>query len=192
MKKGIVMLTTVLILMFGTIGCEQSLRFAASQNIKQSAELTNDLARKIYAEGTNSQSPASRQLVQGTQVSLSYIGRPKEPADPEQFETITQHAQVEAEQRPDTFALINSTLDFVIALGILLPTGGVAGVGVSKVIKFAKTAKEKSTALRQIIQGNELFKKDATPEVKKAFAEAQDVKQTSNGTKLIIAETKLT
>lgn len=183
----------VLVLLVLTCGCQQGLglRWEPTENIKESAELTNDLARKVNNEGTEPKSPAGQKLVQGTQALLSYVGRPRVTPDPEQFETVTIQAQADAAQRPDAFQLIDSTLDLAIAIGLLLPTGGAAGIGVSKVIKFAKTAKEKSTALKEIIQGNELFKETAAPEVKQAFAAAQDKKQVSNDTKLIVAAEKL-
>ena len=46
MKKGIVVLGVMLLLMIGAIGCEQAIRFAPSESIKQTAELTHQLARE--------------------------------------------------------------------------------------------------------------------------------------------------
>ena len=184
MKKLIIV--TLACLVFGVIGCEEAFRFAPSESIKQTAELTNQMARKINTEGTGAKSPASRQLVKGTQVALSYIGRPKEVPEPEQFETVSDQAQQDAEQRPDAWQMADSAID--LGIGVCALLGGVYG---SRAVKFLKVARTKSKALQEIVQANELFKETANEQTKKAFAEAQNTKQITNGTKKIVADLKL-
>ena len=188
MKKGIVVLIVMLLLMVGAIGCEQPIRFAPSESIKQTAELTHQLANKINQEGTDAQSPASEKLVKGTYVSLSYTGRPKEPPDSEQFYTIAQQGQDEALERPDPWKVADHLLE--LAIGVVT-VSGVGGAGAVKIVSALKKAKEKSVALKEIIKGNELFKVEAAPEAKEAFGKAHNLAQISNGTKKIVAETKL-
>ena len=190
MKKGIVVLAVMLLLMFGAIGCEQPLRFAPSESIKQTAELTHQLANKINREGTDAQSQASEKLVNGTLVSLSYTGRPKEPPNPEDFDTISQQGQAEALERPDPWRVADHLLE--LAIGVVT-VSGVGGAGAVKIVSSLKKAKEKSVALKEIIKGNELFKDKAAtiPDAKEAFSKAQNLAQLSKGTKKVVAEAKL-
>lgn len=166
-------------------GCD-SLRFAPSQPMKQSAEITFDLAHKVNREGTEPDSQASRQLVQGTQVALSYMGRPKVSADAEQFETVTIEAQTDAESRPDPWQVADAALELGIGVAALL--GGVYG---TRAVGFLQQARAKSKALQEIVAGNELFKKKADPMAKSQFKEAQNVRQVTLATKNIVAQAKL-
>ena len=184
--KKLIVFVVLAFLMFGIVGCEESLRFAPSESIKQTAELTNQMARKINTEGTEAQSPASRKLVKGTQVALSYIGRPKEVPEPEHFETVSDQAQQDAEKRPDAWQMADSAID--LGIGVCALLGGVYG---TRAVKFLKVARTKSKALQEIVKGNELFKETANEQTKQAFAIAQNKKQKTNGTKQIVAEMKL-
>jgi len=188
MKKGIVVLGVMLLLMLGAIGCEQAIRFAPGESIKQTAELTHQLANKINQEGTDAESPASEKLVKGTLVSLSYTGRPKEPPNPEDFDTITQQGQDEALKRPDPWRVADHLIE--LAIGVIT-VSGVGGAGAVKIVSALKKAKEKSVALKEIIKGNEIFKDEAAPDAKEAFGKAQNLAQISNGTRRVVAETKL-
>lgn len=183
MRKLIIVFLAFIV--FCVIGCEEALRFAPSESIKQTAELTNQMARKINTEGTVSQSPTSRQLVKGTQVSLSYIGRPKEVPDPEQFETVSAQAQTDAEKRPDAWEVADSMME--LGIGVCALFSGVAGV---KGVQILKNARAKSKALQEVVAGNELFKKTSESGMAATFATSHNNAQ-SKETKKIVADLKL-
>jgi len=186
MKSLIIAILFCAVLSFFAFGCEETFRLAPTEAIKQSNELTFELAKKIDEQGTDAKSPASQKMVQGTLVSLNYSGRPKEPPDPEQFDTIVQQGQVDAQERPDAWQIADSALE--LGIGIAALFGGVAGM---KGVKLLSEARAKSKALKQIIEGNELFKVTADEKAKKEFAEAQNAKQTLVETKKIVADVKL-
>ena len=71
-----------------------------------------------------------------------------------------------------------------LGIGIAAILGGVYG---SAAIRFLKTSREKSKALREIITGNELFKKQNTDSVT-AFKTAQG--EQSPKTRQIVAQIK--
>lgn len=184
MKKLIVtILAFVVLVLVG--GCEEALRFAPSESIKQTAELTNQMARKINSEGTDAQSPASRQLIKGTQVALSYIGRPKEVPEPEQFDIITAQAQQDAEKRPDAWQMADSAIE--LGIGVCALLGGIYG---TRAVKFLKDARTKSKALQEIVAGNELFKKTSESGMASTFTNSHNSAQ-SKETKKIVADLKL-
>lgn len=185
MKKECI-IVMVVVMVFGCMGCEEPLRFAPSEVIKEASELTHLLARKIESEGTEAHSPASKQLVKGTQANLTYVGRPKVQPDPEQFDTITSQAQSDAEQRPDAWQVADSAMD--LGIGICALLGGVAG---TKGVKALMDARAKSKALQEIVAGNELFKNKGDPNINGAFATAQNEAQ-SKETKQVVAQLKLT
>lgn len=165
-------------------GCN-SLRFSPSEPIKQTAELTNDLATKIDREGTDPGSSASKQLVRGTQVALSYIGRSDQPADPDDFETIVSQGQIDAELRPDVWQVADAALE--LGIGVAGLFGGIGGI---KLAGYFQKAKEKSKALQEVVKGNELFKKTVDQGIRKQFADAQNQTQSTNSTKRIVSEIK--
>ena len=93
---------------------------------------------------------------------ISYFGLPKEFPKAESAEDILQRshwqlARTALEQstaRPDTWQVADSALQ--LAIGICALLGGVYG---SRAVRFLKDARAKSQALKEIIAGNELFKK---------------------------------
>jgi len=60
----------------------------------------------------------------------------------------------ESAQRPDPWRVTDSVLELGIGLGGLL--GGVCG---TRAVRFLRDARAKSKALKEIVAGNELFKK---------------------------------
>ena len=64
-------------------------------------------------------------------------------------------ALAEARQRPDAWDVADGVIDLGIGAAALL--GGVYGV---RAARFLKDARAKSKALREIITGNELFKRE--------------------------------
>jgi hypothetical protein len=76
----------------------------------------------------------------------------------------------------------DSALELGIALAALL-----SGVYGTRVVSFIKNARKKSKALKEIVEGNELFKKNC-PEQVSAFKDSQ--KNQSASTKQIVAQLK--
>lgn len=175
------------LLIFGT-GCE-GLRFEPTEPQKQSAELTQQLAAKVDAEGCQAGSPAAEKLRQGTEASLVYIGRPKAPPDPEAFATITAAASIDADRRPtveDVFEAANTGLSLVAELAILFGIGA-TGFGGKKLIDWITLAREKSKALREIVQGAQIFKErtdDAT------WAQFKTAQKQSPATEQLVTQIK--
>ena len=175
-------------------GCE-SLRFAPSRAQKQNAWLHNRTAI-ITAETARSEN-TSEKLQALTKLSelqsrpfTAYFGLPKEFPQAETAEDIlaqsnwqlARMALTESAERPDAWQLADSA--FELAIGICALLGGVYG---TRAVKFLKDARAKSKALKEIIEGNELFKSNS-PESSSAFKEAQ--KDQSPQTRQIVAETK--
>ena len=187
-RKSLLLITLCLcafVAMF--TGCE-AFRFAPKESQKQSAELTHALAKKVNFEGTAPASPASQQLVTGTMAALSYTGRPAAPPDPGQFDTIAAQANQDALERPDPWQVADSALE--LGIGVCALLGGVYG---TKAVKYMQQAREKSRALQEIVQGNELFKQQVTQENEAAivaFKEAHNQTQKSPSTKRIVTEMK--
>lgn len=179
-KLGILLIATLTLCVFA--GCTDSLRFAPTEPQRQLAELTDAIAVKINTEGTQPLSPASEKLTEGTRAAMLYMGRPKEPPDPAKFETIANQATQDAVQRPDPWQLADSALELGIGISALL--GGVYG---TRAVKYLKVAKQKSAALQEIVQGNELFKAKIPPELMGDFKAEQNNAQ-SLPTKKIVAD----
>lgn len=175
-------------------GCQDSLRFAPSESQKQSAELTHTLAAKINAEGTEPGSPASQRLKEGTQAAVVYMGRPARPPSAEDFDTVAEQANQDAAERPDAWSVADNVFELAIGVSALL--GGVYG---TRAVRCLKQAREKSQALKEIIEGNELFKgkvQSAAGTAKSAEEVLTDFKESQNtsqnvSTRRIIAETKI-
>jgi hypothetical protein len=176
------------------VGCD-SLRFAPNETQKQNAWLHNKTAAMTAElaedEVTSAklQSLANLSEVQ-SQAFVSYCGLPKEFPPAETAEdllsdsslAITQTAISDSSERPDVWELTDAGLELAIAISALI--GGVYG---TKAVAFLKQAKAKSTALKEIIENNELFKK-LNADSAEAFKEAQ--KNQSPETKTIVAELK--
>ena len=172
-------LMVVVALMACGAGCD-SLRLAPSEQQKQNAWLHNRTA--AVAAETAKAEQSSQELQALTQLSelqsrafTSYCGLPKEYP---QAETTTQilgesnwqlanAAVTESTQRPDPWQVADSVLEFGIGISALL--GGVFG---TRAVRFLRDARAKSQALKEIVEGNELFKKQQ-PSQAKAFKSAQ-------------------
>ena len=159
-------------------GCD-SLRFAPSEKQKQNAWLHNRTA--LMAARTARADGASQQLQSLTELSelqsrafTSYFGLPREfpQADaPQQIlsepnRRLAQTAIAESVKRPDPWDVADSVLE--LGVGICAVLGGVCG---TRAIGYLKQARDKSRALREIVTGNELFKK-SNAEAATAFKEA--------------------
>lgn len=182
-------------------GC-QSLRFTPSEVQKQNAWLHNRTAI-ITAEAAKTEN-TSEELQALTKLSelqsrafVSYTGLPKKFPQAETTADIlaqsnrqlVQTALAESSERPNAWQAADSALE--LAIGICALLGGVYG---TRAVRFLKQAQTKSKALKEIIESNELFKKQAVdiPNDKPAvFAFKQAHANQSPATKQIVAEMKV-
>jgi len=184
----------VLLLMFVSAGCEV-LRFAPSEQMKQNAWL-HHRTTQLAAETAKSQQ-ASQRLCQLTSLSalqskafVADYGLPRHlPASDTAEQILSQANQQLAERaikiagaRPNGWDIADGLFELGIgAMGLL---GGAWGLRLAGIMKKAR---QKSRALREIIEYNELFKKD-NPDYAKAFKTAH--KMQSAETRLIVNEIK--
>ena len=187
-------LVTLILPCFLLAGCD-SLRFAPTEAQKQNAWLHNrtttiaaDTAR---SENTSEKLQALTGLSQlQSRTFTSYYGLPKEFPQADTAEDIlaqsnfqlARTALSESAERPDAWQVADNALE--LAIGICALLGGVYG---TRAVRFLKEARAKSNALKEIIEGNELFKKDHT-EAATAFKKAH--KDQSTQTRQIVAEMK--
>jgi hypothetical protein len=147
-------------------GCN-SLRFAPTEAQKQNAWLHNRTAivtaETARAEDTSPKLQALTQLGEVQSRAFStYYGLPKEFPQAETAEEILAESNFqlaatalqESAERPDPWQVADSMLEMGIGICALL--GGVYG---TRAVHFLKDARGKSNALKEIIAGNELFKK---------------------------------
>jgi hypothetical protein len=175
-------------------GCE-SLRFAPTEAQKQNAWLHNRTA--IVTSETAKSENTSEKLQDLTKLSelqsrafVSYNGLPKEFPQAETAEDIlaqsnqqlARTALTESAERPDVWQLADSALE--LAIGVCALLGGVYG---TRAVQFLREAQTKSKALKEIIEGNELFKKQNESSIV-AFKQAQQ--NQSPETRQIVAEMK--
>ncbi|RPJ25762.1 MAG: hypothetical protein EHM35_15330 [Planctomycetaceae bacterium] len=168
-RLATMILIKVLMVSFSTgllCGCD-SLRLAPSEQQKQNAWLHNRTAT-VAAETARAE-PTSQELQALTKLSelqsrafTSYCGLPKEypPAETTQ-EILSQSswelagtAVAQSSDRPDPWQVADSMME--LGIGICALLGGVAG---TRAVRFLRETRTKSQALREIVQGNELFKK---------------------------------
>jgi len=178
-EKYILVVSGLMGLLFMNTGCD-TLRFAPSEVQKQNAYVHHRTvqAAAVQAkqeETTETLQGLTEQATQQSEVILAYYGLPVEipPSDTvpeilsEGNRTLTRTARVEAIQRPDPWDIADHLLELGIGIGGVV--GGAFGV---RVVRNLQLAKEKSTALREIVKGNELFKQD-NPEYTAAFKQSQ-------------------
>jgi hypothetical protein len=187
-------LIAFLVIAFAVAGCD-TLRFAPSEQQKQNAWLHNKTAELAAQTAKQEQTSEKLQILtdrseQQSRAFVSYYGLPEEFPKAETIEDIlaepsleiTQTAISESAARPDVWQVADSALELGIAVTGLF--GGVFGIGA---VRFLKDAKTKSQALKEIITGNELFKKQ-NPEQTVAFKSAQQ--NQSSQTRQIVAGMK--
>jgi len=162
--KTIVLISVCMCLLLA--GCD-SLRFAPSEAQKQNAWLHNRTAI-VTAETarTEETSQALQALTQLGEVQSrafsSYCGLPKEFPPAETAEDILAESNFqlagtalqESAERPDPWQVADSIMEMGIGICALL--GGVYG---TRAVGFLRQARTKSDALKEIIAGNEQFKK---------------------------------
>ncbi|MHC4212151.1 MAG: hypothetical protein ACYSWP_02140 [Planctomycetota bacterium] len=192
MKKSVVASTALVCLFF--VGCD-SLRFAPSEVQKQNAWVHNRTAA-IAVQAADDEI-ASQKLQSLTKLSeqqsrafVAYHGLPKEFPVAETAEDVlgqsnfqlANSALSDSTDRPDTFEVADSVFELLIGIAAL--AGGIYG---TRSLRFLKDARVKSRALKEIVDGNELFKQ-RNPEQATGFKEAH--RNQSSGTKQIVTSLK--
>ena len=120
----------------------------------------------------------------------SYYGFPKEFPQAETAEEILSESNSRLARaalragadRPDTWQVADSMLELGIGVCALL-----GGVGGTRAVRFLRDARTKSQALREIVAGNEMFKKQNEPSAA-AFKQAHQSQ--SPQTRQIVAQVK--
>jgi hypothetical protein len=160
-------------------GCD-SLRLAPSEQQKQNAWLHNRTTAVAADAARNEQaSPELQSLTKLSELQsrafTSYCGLPKEYPPAETTEdvlaqsswTLAETALAKSGERPDPWQVADSL--FEVGIGIAALFGGVYG---TRAVRFFGDARAKSQALKEIITGNEQFKKDNEAQAE-AFKAAQ-------------------
>jgi hypothetical protein len=188
MKK----LSLLIICLLIFTGC-QDLRFGATQVQKQNAWVHQKTAQMVAEVALDE--GASEELHGLTQLSelqsrafVADYGLPQEYPQAETIDDLLAaqplaiQAANDSSLKPDTWDMFDSTIEVGIGIAGLL--GGVWGV---RLAGFLSDAQKKSLALKEIILGNELFKKQNT-EIAAEFKKSHT--NQSSTTKQIVAEIK--
>ncbi len=175
-------------------GCE-TLRFAPSQAQKQNAWLHHRTAvitaQTAQAEQTSQKLQALAKLgAAQSRAFVTYYGLPKQLPQAETADDVLSAggyelaaaAAEDAAARPDPWQLADNALELAIGLAGLV--GGVYG---TRAVRFLTQARQKSKALKEIVQGNELFKRNNS-EYAAAFKQAHAAQ--SPTTRRLVAEMK--
>ena len=164
--NGVVCSVVILSIILVASGCD-SLRLAPSEQQTQNAWLhertTAVAAQTAQAEQSSQELQALTKLSeQQSRAFTSHYGLPKEFPQAETTGQIlaqsnwqlARTAQVQSAERPDPWKVADSLLEVGIGVSALL--GGVYG---TRAVRFLQDARSKSNALKEIIEGNEQFKK---------------------------------
>ena len=176
------------------VGCD-SLRFAPGEVQKQNAYLHHRTVQAAAIKAQNEQASATLQELtdQASRQSesiVAYYGLPGEippsatVADilSEDNAQLTRQARAEALERPDPWDVADHLLELGIALA-----GVVGGVYGARAVGALNLARQKSSALREIVLGNQLFKKQ-NPQNTEPFKQAHA--QQSSVTRSLVASLK--
>jgi len=186
-------------LLFLIIGCSiagcGSLRFGPGEIQKQNAYLHHRTVQTAAVQAAVEEvseplQDLTRQAARQSEAIVAYYGMPQEIPEAEdvveilseQNGALTESARVEALERPDPWEVADHLMELGLALAGIL--GGVYG---SRVARMLQTARQKSQALKEVIQGNQLFKEEH-PKTAKAFKKAQHLQ--SETTRRVVAEMK--
>ncbi len=164
--NGVVCSVVILSIILVASGCD-SLRLAPSEQQKQNAWLHERTAAVAAQTAHTEQSSQELQALtklseQQSRAFTSHYGLPKEFPQAETTGQIlaqsnwqlARTAQVQSAERPDPWKVADSLLEVGIGISALL--GGVYG---TRAVRFLQDARSKSNALKEIIEGNEQFKK---------------------------------
>ncbi len=160
------LVSILLALIFLTAGCD-SLRFAPSEQQKQNAWLhgrtTALAAETARAEQSSQELQALTKLSElQSRAFTSYCGLPREYPQAETAQEVLAQsnwqlanaALTDSAERPDPWQVADAALE--LGIGIFALLGGVYG---TRAVRFLSDARNKSQALKEIIEGNELFKR---------------------------------
>jgi len=174
-------------------GCD-GLRYAATEAQKQNAWLHRQVCATAAetAEAENASPDLCGLTNLAAQQSDAFVidyGLPSTPTIHSDIDTLLAEApavaaaaQIDAAQKPDVWTLADSALELGIALAGLI--GGATGV---RIAGHLKTAREKSKALKEIVENNELFK-HRYPEQAERFKQTQQ--KQSPATQKIVTQLK--
>jgi len=184
----------LIVLCLLTAGCE-SIRFAPGETQKQNAWLhsrtTMIAAQQARQENTSEKLQVLTDISQlQSRAFVAYYGLPKQYPPAETAEDVlsqsnfalTRGALRDSSVRPDGWEMADSAMEFGIGIFALL--GGAYGI---KAAQFLKMAKAKSKALKEVVEGNELFKKTNSAAAE-TFKQAHKIQ--SPQTRQIVAEMK--
>jgi len=187
-------LVACVLVLFAAFGCE-GMRFGVNESQKENAWLHNRTAaaaaQVAEAQQTSTELQDLTELSElQSQAFTAYFGPPKQypPAETasdilsQTNRQLAESAIADSQARPSPWDVGDAILD--LGIGICAVLGGVYG---SKAAKFLEQAKTKSKALKEIITGNELFKK-ANQTQAEAFKQAHA--NQSPETKQIVTEMK--
>lgn len=176
------------------VGCD-GLRFAPGEAQKQNAWLHNRTAAVAAEQARREGASEKLQALTGlgelqSRAFISYCGLPTEFPPSDTAEQILSQSSYqlagaafsESAERPDAWQVADNLFELGIGISALL--GGVYG---TRAARFLKDARAKSKALKQIVAGNELLKKEGG-----AYAHAlkQAQKNQSPQTRQIVAAMK--
>lgn len=165
-------------------GCD-GFRFAATEAQKQNAWLHEQVCAS--AAQTAQDENASDQLCgltdlaaeQSTAFVIDY-GFPEAVPELSSASVVAANAKADAAKRPDVWTMADNAVELGIALAGLV--GGVYGL---RFAGYLKVARDKARALKEIVEGNELFKQ-LYPEQADRFKETQR-KQSPSTKQLVTA-----
>jgi hypothetical protein len=173
---------TAIVILAGLLaaGCD-SLRLAPTEAQKRNA-WSHMQTTRITAQTANAEKCSPKMVglaslgAKQAEVFAADYGMPKElpqgaTAEEAMAEANWQGADEalrDSQQRPDAWAVADGVLEFGVGLAGLL--GGVYG---TRVLRFVSEARAKSKALKEIVEGNELFKK-RNPSVATDFKESHN------------------
>jgi hypothetical protein len=191
-RKGVVAIFVGMLLCLLSVGCD-SLRLAPNEQQKQNAWLHNRTAA-VAAETARSEdvSPELQSLTRLSELQsrafTAYCGQPEDYPRAETVQdvltqsnwTLAEAAVAESVERPDPWKVADSVMEIGIGISALL--GGVYG---TRAVRFLQDARAKSRALKEIVAGNEQFKKD-NAEQAPAFKAAQ-ANQSAETRQLVVA-----
>ncbi len=179
------------ILALVSAGCANPLRLAPTEPQKQITFRTHLNALAVNSSGAEANTPATKQLVEGTAASLDYAGQPANP-DITDYTATLSAARSDAVRRPTIEKIsggINEGLSLVAQIALAFGVGG-STLGGKKLLDWVKLAKVKNKALTEIIQGNEFLKSTLTPAAINDFKSKQSQAQ-SISTEKIVKDIKL-
>lgn len=183
----------MLLLLLGLCGCGQ-LRFPATESQKQNAWLHVQTAGAAAAAARRESCSdtvcglSSLAARQAEAFSIDY-GLPENPSIvtvedllSQTSRTAAEQAILDSQQKPDGWVVADNLFELGAGLAGLL--GGVYG---ARLLRLINQARDKSKALQEIIEGNELFKK-RNPSMAADFKEAHSLQ--SQQTRELVASLK--